>query len=321
MSGKCVTVTGKSATEAVQEACKSMGLGITDVEYEILDDGSKGFLGLGARPARVKVWTIGYDEAAEKAELERLAKQKAEQERLAKEKAEKEKVEKERAEKEAKAKADREAKAKAEQAKAEKPKAKPEPAPKAETVAVEAEPRVERPQITEEDKARVIADAKKFLSEVFATMKLEVEIDAKFIDNKQMTIDLSGPDMGVIIGKRGQTLDSLQHLVGLVVNKGEFAFITVTLDTEDYRKRRKETLEHLAFNLAKKAKHLHKNVVLEPMNPYERRIIHATLQNDRYVTTYSEGVEPRRYVVITPKTKDRGYERRTDRNSDKGSVE
>jgi spoIIIJ-associated protein len=116
---------------------------------------------------------------------------------------------------------------------------------------------------------------------------------------------MSGPEMGVVIGKRGQTLDSLQHLVGLVVNKGEFAFITVTLDTEGYRRRRKETLEHLAFNLAKKAKHLRKNVVLEPMNPYERRIIHSTLQNDRYVTTYSEGVEPHRYVVIAPKSRDR----------------
>jgi spoIIIJ-associated protein len=310
MSGKCVTVTGKSAIEAVQEACKSMGLSITDVKYDILDEGSKGFLGLGARPARVKVWTIGYDEAEEKAERERA-------EKLAAEKAAKEKAEKEKAEKAAKEKAEKQAKEKLAREKAEKAE-KPEKAEKLvnaekekpETASVEeSEPKVERPQITEEDKVRVIGDAKKFLSEVFATMKLEVEIDAKFIDNKQMTIDLSGPEMGVIIGKRGQTLDSLQHLVGLVVNKGEFAFITVTLDTEGYRMRRKETLEHLAFNLAKKAKHLHKNVVLEPMNPYERRIIHSTLQNDRYVTTYSEGVEPRRYVVIAPKSKERSFDK------------
>ncbi|MGN1319348.1 MAG: RNA-binding cell elongation regulator Jag/EloR, partial [Lachnospirales bacterium] len=120
-------------------------------------------------------------------------------------------------------------------------------------------------------------------------------------DNKQVLIEMKGENMGAIIGKRGQTLDSLQYLTNLVVNKGEYPYMNVTLDTEGYRERRKETLEHLAFNLAKKAKHNRKNVSLEPMNPYERRIIHATLQNDRYVTTYSEGVEPYRYVVIALK--------------------
>lgn len=284
---KCLEMTGKTATEAITAACEKMGLKLTEVEYEILDEGSKGFLGLGARPAKVKVWVIGYDEAAEKAKEE--AKRQLEAEKAAKEKAAKEKAAKEAAEKAAKEKAKQNAE-KAQSA--------------AEFNSTEnEEQKSERPQLTEQDRERVIADVKKFLSEVFAAMKLEVSIDAKFIDNKQLVIDMEGPEMGVVIGKRGQTLDSLQHLVGLVVNKGEFAFITVTLDTEGYRKRRKETLEHLAFNLAKKAKHLRKNVVLEPMNPYERRIIHSTLQNDRYVTTYSEGVEPHRYVVIAPKDK------------------
>ena len=127
------------------------------------------------------------------------------------------------------------------------------------------------------------------------------EKDTSFEDNKQILINLEGEEMGAIIGKRGQTLDSLQYLTNLVVNKGEYAYMNVTIDTENYRVRRKETLEHLAFNLAKKAKHNRRNVTLEPMNPYERRIIHATLQNDRYVTTYSEGVEPFRYVVIALK--------------------
>lgn len=292
---KCLEMTGKTAIEATQEACKKMGLSLTEVEYKILDEGSKGFLGIGARPAKVKVWQIGYDEEAEKAKEE--AAKKAAEEKAAKERAAKEKAEAERLAKEKVAKEAAEKKAKAE--------AKPEPV-KAETpVSTVDEPKVERPQITEQDKENIIANAKKFLSDIFATMNLQVEIDAKFLDNKQLVINMEGPEMGVVIGKRGQTLDSLQHLVGLVVNKGEFAFITVTLDTEGYRKRRKETLEHLAINLAKKAKHLHKNVVLEPMNPYERRIIHSTLQNDRYVTTHSEGVEPHRYVVITPKSREK----------------
>ena len=278
---KCIEMTGKTAVEATQAACEKMGLKLTEVEYEILDEGSKGLFGIGARPAKVKVWVIGYDEEDEKAKEE--AKRQLEAEKAAKEKAAKEK-----AEKEAKEKAEKEAKAKTEVKPAEEPLAE--------------EQKPERPQLTEEDKVKVIANAKKFLSDVFATMNLQVEIEAEFLDNKQLVINMSGPEMGVVIGKRGQTLDSLQHLVGLVVNKGEFAFITVTLDTEGYRARRKETLEHLAFNLAKKAKHLRKNVVLEPMNPYERRIIHSTLQNDRYVTTYSEGVEPHRYVVISPKS-------------------
>jgi spoIIIJ-associated protein len=290
---KCLEMTGKTAIEATQAACEKMGRKLTEVEYEILDEGSKGFLGLGARPAKVKVWVIGYDEAAEKAKEEarrQLEAEKAAKEKAAREKAEK--AEKERAEKE-----------KAEKAKAKEENTKETNQQPQQTVA--EEPKSERPQLTENDKVKVIDEAKKFLLDIFATMHLDVEIDAKFLDNKQLVIDMSGPEMGVVIGKRGQTLDSLQHLVGLVVNKGEFAFITVTLDTEGYRRRRKETLEHLAFNLAKKAKHLRKNVVLEPMNPYERRIIHSTLQNDRYVTTYSEGVEPHRYVVIAPKSRDR----------------
>ena len=292
---KCLEMTGKTAIEATQEACKKMGLSLTEVEYKILDEGSKGFLGIGARPAKVKVWQIGYDEEAEKAKEE--AAKKAAEEKAAKERAAKEKAEVERLAKEKAAKEAAEKKAKAE--------AKPEPVKADEAVSAVDEPKVERPQITEQDKEKIIANAKKFLSDIFATMNLQVEIDAKFLDNKQLVINMEGPEMGVVIGKRGQTLDSLQHLVGLVVNKGEFAFITVTLDTEGYRKRRKETLEHLAINLAKKAKHLHKNVVLEPMNPYERRIIHSTLQNDRYVTTHSEGVEPHRYVVITPKSREK----------------
>ena len=142
--------------------------------------------------------------------------------------------------------------------------------------------------------------AKQFLREVTAAMNLPLTVTTSLKD-KQLLVNLTGDDMGVLIGKRGQTLDSLQYLVNLVVNKGNAPYISVTLDTENYRQRRKETLESLAVNLAKKVKATHKNVVLEPMNPYERRIIHAALQNNRFVTTYSEGDEPFRNVVIVPK--------------------
>ena len=149
--------------------------------------------------------------------------------------------------------------------------------------------------------------AENFLREVFLSMGLIIKINTK-LQEKQLLIDLSGEDMGILIGKRGQTLDALQYLVNLVVNKTSLSYISVMLDTENYRQRRKETLETLALNLAKKAKHTKKNVVLEPMNPYERRIIHSALQNERYVTTFSEGEEPFRNVVIALKSKNNNKE-------------
>lgn len=155
-------------------------------------------------------------------------------------------------------------------------------------------------------KARVkgtVADkANDFLREVFDAMNMIVVVDTKYDEiNNSLTIDLSGDEMGVLIGKRGQTLDSLQYLVSLVVNKDSEEYVRVKVDTEDYRKRRKETLENLARNIAYKVKRTKRPVSLEPMNPYERRIIHSALQNDRYVTTHSEGEEPYRRVVVTLK--------------------
>ena len=133
-------------------------------------------------------------------------------------------------------------------------------------------------------------------------MNMVVTLDVKYDEeNKNLNIDLSGDEMGILIGKRGQTLDSLQYLVSLVVNKGSEEYIRVKVDTEDYRKRRKETLENLAKNIAYKVKRTKRSVSLEPMNPYERRVIHSALQNDRYVTTHSEGEEPFRRVVVTLK--------------------
>ena len=143
------------------------------------------------------------------------------------------------------------------------------------------------------------ADPKEFLGKVFEAMNMKVNISVETVDN-EMNIDLSGEDMGVLIGKRGQTLDSLQYLTSIVVNKGRKEYIRVKVDTENYRSRRKETLENLAKNLAYKAKRTKNPVSLEPMNPYERRIIHSALQNDKYVTTHSEGEDPFRKVIITP---------------------
>ena len=144
--------------------------------------------------------------------------------------------------------------------------------------------------------------ARKFLEDVFAAMNLKVDIKISYNDSlKSLDVDFSGDEMGVLIGKRGQTLDSLQYLISLVVNKGTGEYIRVKVDTENYRQRRKETLENLAKNISYKVKRTKRPVSLEPMNPYERRIIHAALQNDKYVTTHSEGEEPFRRVVITLK--------------------
>lgn len=140
--------------------------------------------------------------------------------------------------------------------------------------------------------------AKEFLREMFLAMGIVVEVTTELKD-KHLLINLSGEDMGILIGKRGQTLDSIQYLVNLVVNKGNAPYLSITLDTENYRQRRKDTLESLAYNLAKKVKRTGEKVVLEPMNPYERRIIHSSLQGDKYVTTHSEGEEPFRRVVVT----------------------
>lgn len=152
--------------------------------------------------------------------------------------------------------------------------------------------------------------ARSFLNDVFAAMHMTVSVNVNYDEiNHNMDIDLSGDEMGVLIGKRGQTLDSLQYLVSLVVNKEVDDYVRVKVDTENYRQRRKETLENLAKNIAYKVKRTKRPVSLEPMNPYERRIIHSALQNDRYVVTRSEGEEPYRHVVISLKRENYGNRR------------
>jgi len=161
---------------------------------------------------------------------------------------------------------------------------------------------------TMEDKAMT------FLSDMFGAMDLGVQMEASYHEkDKELSINMSGDDMGILIGKRGQTLDSLQYLVSLVINKENEDYIRVKLDTENYRERRKETLETLAKNIAYKVKRTRHSVSLEPMNPYERRIIHSALQNDKFVVTRSEGEDPFRHVVISLK---KDYSKK-ERNQDK----
>lgn len=151
-------------------------------------------------------------------------------------------------------------------------------------------------------KNNVVDNIREFLEKVFNAMDIDAEILIEKEENSNViNVELKGSDMGILIGKRGQTLDALQYLANLAVNKNAEEYVKIKLDTENYRKRRRETLENLAKNIAFKVKRTRRPVSLEPMNPFERRVIHSTLQNDKFVTTHSEGEEPYRHVVVTPK--------------------
>ncbi len=192
-----------------------------------------------------------------------------------------------------------------------KARIKEEKEEKEETVETKVEVKEEKkPEAKAEKKAassdingdELCKKANDFLKEVFGAMNMEVTVDTKFSSNDNiLDVELSGAEMGVLIGKRGQTLDSLQYLISLVVNRDISEYVHVKVDTENYRDRRKATLENLAKNISYKVRKSRQSVALEPMNPYERRIIHSALQNDRYVTTHSEGEEPFRRVVVTLK--------------------
>lgn len=178
------------------------------------------------------------------------------------------------------------------------------------------------------DEEQVKKAAAEFLGQVFGAMGMEVSVESRFdAAEGELQVMLAGADMGILIGKRGQTLDSLQYLVSLVVNKDTEGYLRVKLDTENYRERRRETLETLARNISYKVKRTRRPVSLEPMNPYERRIIHSALQNDRFVVTRSEGEDPYRHVVISLRRESYGDNRRgryngnnsrRERNYDRG---
>lgn len=268
----------KTVDEAITKASLEFETFSENLEIEVISEGKSGFLGFGAKPAIIKV---RKKEASEQLEtpVEEEKKEEAAAQEIPKT-ARKETVKEPK--KELKKEIKREVKKETEQ-------------PKEERKVVERSP---------EEVAEMKAEAEKFLGGVFKAMELEVEIKMDYkAEEGNLDIEFVGHDMGILIGKRGQTLDSLQYLTSLVVNKGRQGYVRVKLDTEDYRNRRKETLENLARSIAYKVRKTRKTVSLEPMNPYERIIIHSALQGNRYVETYSEGNEPYRHVVVKLKNR------------------
>ena len=277
----------KSVEEAITKACLELQVTSDQLDYEVITEGSNGFFGIGRKDAVIKA----RRKAKEKPVFEKKA-QKNEKDNKGKKDSSKGRI-KTLDEIDAKAKASSN-NARAE--KKEKPvKEKEEEQPR------RSKPRPEKavPERTDEEIERMISDAKTFLTGVFEKMGLEVEQDFSYDKTTgYLTGIFSGPEMGIIIGKRGQTLDSLQYLTSLVVNKNQNEYVRLKLDTEEYRKRRKDTLEALSRNIAAKVKRNKRSVALEPMNPYERRIIHSALQGNKSVYTYSEGEEPYRRVIV-----------------------
>ena len=302
--------TGDNVDLAINEACTRLQVPSFELEYEVISKESAGFLGFGKKPARIRARkkevqeTVKAEPKQKKEEKVKETKpvKKAEAAAPAVEEKKEESVKpeikreprnknnkKKNFDKKQKAVSVEEKKENRREPKKEQPKREPKPEP----VVVER---------SEEEIAAIKKAAQDFLKEVFAAMELGVEINIQYNkENGNLEIDFAGDDMGILIGKRGQTLDSLQYLTSLVVNKNENAYVRVKLDTENYRSRRKDTLENLAKNIAFKVKKTRKPVSLEPMNPYERRIIHSALQGNKFVETYSEGNEPYRHVVVTLK--------------------
>lgn len=279
----------KTVDDAVLEAAIKLGTTRDNIEYEVVFHGSSGFLGIGSKDAVIN------------------ARLKVEEEDILEEIKQDLKLEKP-LEKKPERKPEKKPERKPEK-KQEKPEQK-KPAFEEKPVAVlpKEEEKPEKPVEKEPAKPKTPLDdqvsinVEEFLKKVFAAMELEVEL--RVLANKEereINVELNGQDMGVLIGKRGQTLDSLQYLTSLVANKETNEYIRVKVDTENYRERRKETLENLAKNISFKVKRTRKPVTLEPMNPYERRVIHSALQNDKFVSTHSEGEEPYRHVVVTLK--------------------
>ncbi len=247
----------KNIDDAITEACEKFMVTSDRLDYEVVSNGSAGFLGINAKPAVIKARV--KEENSEKVEVKETVKE----------------VVKETVKETVK-----------------------EPVKE-----VVKEVKAETKEVSSNvDAKEITAKADAFLKDVFAAMNMEVVVNSKFNEKDNvLDVELSGAEMGVLIGKRGQTLDSLQYLISLVVNRDCADYVHVKVDTENYRERRKATLENLAKNISFKVRKTRQSVALEPMNPYERRIIHSALQNDRFVTTHSEGDEPFRRVVVTLK--------------------
>lgn len=259
-----ITVSAKTLDDAITEALIQLGVTSDQLEYEVIEKGSAGFLGIGMKQAvikaRRKVVEEPEAEIVEDVKSEPAVMKKEEPKTVKKEIAKKETIKKETVKK--------------------------EPAKKeADLANVESQ---------------TIEACEKFIYDVLKAMDMtDVKVTSVVDEEGALSIDMEGSNMGILIGKRGQTLDSLQYLTNRVANKMQEGYVRVKLDTEDYRRRRKETLENLAKNIASKVKRTRRTVSLELMNPYERRIIHSALQGDPAVSTHSEGEEPYRRVVVT----------------------
>ena len=262
-----ITLSAKTLDDAITEALVQLGVTSDRLDYIVVEKGSEGFLGIGRKQAVIKARRKReekpVEETVEESKVETPVKEEVKPEKKpAKEHSHTKKNVRE-----------------------EKPEVKSEPKKEVELAKVE-------PQ--------TIETCEKFIYDVMNAMGMDdVKVTSVVDEEGALSINMEGSNMGILIGKRGQTLDSLQYLTNRVANKMQDGYVRVKLDTEDYRRRRKETLENLAKNIASKVKRTRKTVSLEPMNPYERRIIHSALQSDPAVSTHSEGEEPYRRVVVT----------------------
>lgn len=266
-----ITVSAKTLDDAITEALVQLGVTSDRLDYIVVEKGSEGFLGIGRKQAVIKARRKReekpVEETVEESKVETPVKEEVKPEK---------KTEKKPAKEHSHTKKN---------VREEKPEVKSEPKKEVELAKVE-------PQ--------TIETCEKFIYDVMNAMGMDdVKVTSVVDEEGALSINMEGSNMGILIGKRGQTLDSLQYLTNRVANKMQDGYVRVKLDTEDYRRRRKETLENLAKNIASKVKRTRKTVSLEPMNPYERRIIHSALQSDLAVSTHSEGEEPYRRVVVT----------------------
>ena len=270
-----IRVSAKTVDDAITEALIQLGVTSDRLEYEVIEKGSAGFLGIGMKQAVID------------------ARRKPEPKE--------EKVEEPVVEEPVRVEPKKVEAVQPQKAAAEKKADEPQKAAFEKAVEKEVKEEVKKETKLVEVQPQTIKAVEDFLKNTMKAMDMEVELKTEIDQDGALCVDMSGEHMGILIGKRGQTLDSLQYLANRVANKHQEGYVRVKLDTENYRARREETLRHLAKNIAHKVKRNRRPVALEPMNPYERRIIHSALQSDPYVMTHSEGEEPFRKVVITLK--------------------
>ena len=300
-----IKITARDYDEAVTKALIELATGSDNLDIEVVDKGSKGFLGIGSRPCVIYV-SKKQDKDLLLYEEDKDFKTDYCQNIF-----------------ENKEKSNKENKYKVQTKSFDTEKSKPVEKVRDEGFVHETDsvklPRKQRKVYSEEEAEAIIEDMRDFISKLFEKMEINVNMDTEFNhrDNEISVFFSSDDDIGLIIGKRGQTLDAIQYIVSLVVNKNTESYIRIKMDTENYRERRKENLEVLAKNVASKVKKFKKPISLEPMNPYERRIIHSVLQSDNFVSTRSDGDEPFRYITVIPRYNKRNNYKRHNNNFNK----